>query len=241
MIDTNSNLVRLRRILEPGIAVVTRLWLPFVLIQFTGLVVVLAYFYVPSFARACDSVGMLKERLGLLFAAVTMPIAGGLVPELFKTITGVDRSITRERAARTLHNMVLFSVAGVCVDLFYLLLGDWFAGVPPMVAIPSKVLIDQLIYTPIIGVPIIAVSYTLRSTGYRPIAMLKQFSPAWYEREVLPVLVVGWAYWFPMTILMYTLPTALTFIYGLVANAASATLLTAVAARHRADRAHDGS
>ena len=48
----------------------------------------------------------------------------------------------------------------------------------------------------------------------------------------MPVLVVCWAYWLPMTSLMYTLPPKLTFVYGLIASAASSVLLVAVAGRN---------
>jgi hypothetical protein len=226
---------------QPGIEALSRLWLPFVAIQAVGLIVVLAYFYVPSFARACDATGALKARMGLLFAALTMPIAGGLMPEVFKYLTGVDRSLNRERVETTIHNMVLFSMTGVWVDLFYNWLGWQFAGVSPVISVPAKVLIDQLVYTTLIGVPIIPLSYALRANRYRPLPALRQITPAWYEREVMPVLVVCWAYWFPMCSLMYTLPTSLTFVYGMIANAAAATLLVAIAARHERKIAPDAS
>jgi hypothetical protein len=229
---SSQNLGRIRRMFQPGIEALSRLWLPFVVIQAFGLIVVLAYFYVPSFAHACDAIGVAKARLGLLFAALTMPIAAGLMPEVFKFITGVDRSLRGERLRVTLHNMILFSMSGMCVDVFYNWLGWLFAGAQPVISVPAKVLVDQLIYTPIIGVPIISWSYSLRAQSYRPLPALREITPVWYEREVMPVLVVCWAYWFPMCSLMYTLPTSLTFVYGMIANAAAATLLTAIAARH---------
>jgi hypothetical protein len=221
-----------RRTIQPGLDAVRTLWLPFVLIQFFGLLLVLAYFYMPSVARVCDSVGELKVRSGLLFAAVTMPLACGVAPEFFKYAAGVDRSFSRLRLELMLHNMGLFLVGGICLDLFYSWLGRTFAGVEPAVAVAAKVAIDQALYTTLVGVPLIAASYTLRKVGYRPFAALRQLNADWYARDVMPVLVVCWAYWLPMTSLMYTLPPNLTFVYGLVASAASSVLLVAVAGRN---------
>jgi hypothetical protein len=99
-------------------------------------------------------------------------------------------------------------------------------------SVVGKVLIDQFLYTTLIGVPLISLSYTLRKVRYHPLIAARHLNVRWYEREVLPVLVTCWAYWLPMTILMYTLPATLTFVYGMVASAASSTLLTAVAGRH---------
>lgn len=227
-----ERLAHLRRVVQPGLDALRLLWLPFVLIQSAGLLLVLAYFHVPAVARACDLAGNAKARTGLLFAAITMPIACGVVPEIFKFITGVDRSFTRRRVSFTLHNMGLFCVGGIFIDLFYTWVGRAFVGVAPVPSVLGKVLLDQLLYTPIIGVPLIAISYTLRSESYRPLLAVRRLNGPWYAREVLPVLVTCWAYWFPMTSLMYTLPPRLTFVYGMVASAASATLLTAVAGRH---------
>ena len=227
-----DRLSHLRRVVQPGVDAVRALWLPFVLIQALGLLLVIAYFYVPAIARACDSVGRLKASTGLWFAAITMPIACGIVPEIFKFLAGVDRSFSRYRLGFMLHNVGLFCVGGILIDLFYTWLGWLFADAPPLVSVPGKVLIDQLIYTPIIGVPLISVSYTLRKLSYRPLLAAQHINAAWYLREVPPVLVTCWAYWFPMTILMYTLPATLTFAYGMAASAASSTLLTAVAGRH---------
>lgn len=228
----DDRLAHIRRIIQPGVDAVRTLWLPFILIQVAGLALVLAYFYLSGIARVCDAVGDLKARVGLPFAAIAMPIACGIVPEFFKFAAGVDRTFTRRRLNLMLHNMGLFCVAGTVLDLFYTGLGHLFAGVDSAIAVPSKVLIDQFLYSPLIGVPLIALSYTLRSSGYRPLAALRRINFRWYEHEVLPVLVTCWAYWFPMTSLMYTLPPTLTFVYGLVASAASSTLLVAVAGRN---------
>jgi hypothetical protein len=216
---------------RPGLDAIRLLWLPFVMIQLAGLALVIAYFNFPPVTQICDAVAALKMRTGIVFAMVSMPIACGVVPEVFKFVSGVDRSLSRSRLGYMLHNMGLFLIAGVLIDVFYTGLGRWLGDSREVHIIASKVLIDQLIYTPFVGVPLISTSYTLRVAGYRPLTALRQIGSGWYLREVVPVLLTCWAYWFPMTILLYTLPPKVTFVYAIVASAASSVLLTAVAGR----------
>lgn len=223
----------IRQLIQPGIDVVRRLWLPFVLVQLLGLALVVAYFQSSTVAGWCDAAGRVKQRFGLPFAAVAMSIASGIVPEIFKTITGVDRTFDRRRLSILLHNSGLFAIAGVTVDLLYSGLGNWLGESREWSTVATKVLIDQLGYTPFFAVPLISFSYTLRSNNYQIGKTLRAIDRGWYGREVLPVLIVCWAYWVPMVTLAYVLPVKLTLLYGLVASAASAILLTAIAGRER--------
>lgn len=223
----------LRELARPAWIQLQRLWKPFVLIQLIGLGVVIAYFNHAGFARACDAAAALKTRVGWPFAMIVMPIMAGIVPELFKFITGVDRKLDRRRVRDVLFNMAIFSLAGLYIDLFYRFLGGWLGDSRDVGVVALKVGIDQLIYTPLIGIPWIVICYSFRAVRYSPGRLLGRIGWDWYLREVVPVLIPCWAYWMPMCVLMYLMPPSLTFIYGALASAASATLLVAVAARGR--------
>ncbi len=229
-IDSRPSLGELAR---PAWIQLRRLWKPFVLIQLIGLGVVIAYFNHAGFARACDAAAGLKAKVGWPFPMIVMPIMAGVVPEIFKFITGVDRKLDRQRLRDVLFNMGIFSLAGLYIDLFYRLLGGWLGDSREVGVVALKVGIDQLVYTPLIGIPWIVICYSLREVRYSIRSLMRRIGRDWYVREVVPVLIPCWGYWVPMCVLMYLLPPSLTFIYGALASAASATLLVAVAARGR--------
>jgi hypothetical protein len=218
----------LRSLAKPGIDSLKQTWKPFLLIQLCGLVMVIAYFTVPSVKAICDVAGAWNDRAGVLGAAILMPIMCGIVPEIFKFITNVDRTFTFARLRTMLFHMLLFCCGGMAVAIYYAWINEQFVGVRPAIAVPAKVLLDQLLYTTIIGIPLMALFFTVRDFGW---SFYKQLGPTWYLNRVVPLLLPCWAYWFPMCFLMYALPGSLTFVFGAVASAASATLLTATAAR----------
>lgn len=220
-----------RDLARPGVHVIRDLWKPFVAIQFCGLLIVVAFFTLESVKASMLHVAEWKRQGGYAFSAVTMAFAGGVVPEVFKFLTGVDRSFHVERLRHMLFNMCLFACTGMIVDGYYrlitLLLGDSNA----IRIVLTKVLIDQFAFTPLLGSVMIPLAYTWRSTRYCLRTTARQLGRRWYLTRVVPVLLPCWAYWIPMTCLMYSLPASLQFAFGAVGSAASATIMTAAAIR----------
>lgn len=220
-----------RQSIAPGADAVRRLWKPFLAVQTVGLLVVVAYFHAPAFAAWCASAAELKQSWGLLFAAVSMPIASALTPEAMKFATGVDRSLGAARWRTLGYGLCVFACMGVFVDLLYAALARWPGEGRAPTVVATKLLIDQLLFCPLLSLPWIAGCYGLRRAGFSVRRMVGASPAEWYGREVVPLLLPCWAYWFPMASLMYVLPTSLTFLFGMCASAASATLLVAVATR----------
>lgn len=224
---------QLRASIEPGLQILKTLWRPFVAIQLFGLAIVLCYFYYTPVTRALDWLADRKQDIGLAFAAISMPIACGLLPEVFKSLTRVERGWPRSRITFMIHNAVLFCVMGVIVEFFYIWMNGWIGATASAGTVLAKVCVDQFGYSTFFAVPAIALSFNWRRRQYKVAPTLRDLDRAWYLREAVPVLLVNWAYWIPMGALMYTLPTKLTFIYGVIGNAASATLLCAIAGRQQ--------
>ncbi|CAN5463917.1 hypothetical protein BH10PLA1_BH10PLA1_09110 [soil metagenome] len=221
----------LRAIAQPGIDAIRKLWLPFLVIQACGLIVVVAYFYVEPFKRFCEMLARVKQAGGYPFAALAMGVASGVAPEVFKYITGVDRSLDNKRLRNLTFNFLLFCVAGLPVDKFYRWLPEVFGSNNTPLVVAKKVAVDQFVYSPLVGLAIVAVAYTWREHRYRIGPTLRSFGVAWYISRVATLLLPCWAYWMPMTTLMYSLPSTLTFVFGVPASAAAATVLIAVAER----------
>jgi hypothetical protein len=221
---------RLAGLIAPGVDAVKRLWKPFALIQLLAVVVVVGYFRIEGVREFCEVLVRLKVEGGFLFAACSMAIACGIVPELFKFATGVDRSFTRHRLHTTLFHTGLFAIGGVFADVWYRLLMIWPGESNAVHFVVGKVFMDMFGYTLVIGLPLVALGYTLRDAGYRPRMFFESLRDRWYARRVVPMVPVCWAYWFPICGLLYSLPGNLQLVFGTCAGAASSILLTAGAA-----------
>jgi len=224
----------LAALVHPGLVAIRRLWLPFLLIQLCGLALVLSYFRSPALQAMCDHLASIKRTGGYAFAALAMGVASGFVPEIFKLITGIDRTLTRQRFRNAAFNFATFAVIGVGCDAFYRLLAYLLGDSNAVHIVVMKVLADQFAFSPLFGTTMIAAAYTLREHRYRLGATVRSFGVAWYLSRALPVLIPSWCYWLPMTCLMYSLPASLTFAFNVLAGAASAMLLVAVAERKTA-------
>jgi len=218
-------------LIHPGLVAIRRLWVPFLLIQFCGLVVVLSYFNSEHFRTFCDRLAELKQAGGYAFAALTLGVACGIGPEVFKFISGIDRTFTRERACNTAFNFFLFALIGIWADAFYRSLAYLLGPSDSVKIVAMKVAADQFLYSPTLGTVFIAVAYTWREHRYRLIPTIRSMGGAWYLSRALPMLLPSWCYWIPMACLMYSLPPSLTFVFNALAGAASAMLLVSVAER----------
>ena len=221
--------ITLSSLLAPGVAAVRRYWKPFLLLQGSALLLVLAYYNSASVRDACVQLSNFKQHGGLLFTAIAAGMAGALLPELAKAIMLGDRKITRQRLRDIAFNLAIFAISGIIVDVQYhftaLLLGD-HADVKTVI---KKILFDQLVTTPIYGTPYWLVVFSLRSHRFNPVATVREFSVEWYKQKVLPLLIPGWAFWTPMVALIYSLPGPLQFCLYCFALAAWSLLMVFVA------------
>jgi hypothetical protein len=215
---------------RPGVRAVQRMWRPIVLLQFVALIVVVGYFTTEIVSRPLDSLGSLKASLGWGYPAIASALAAGLLPEIAKFVAGVDRTLTAARLRFTLFNMGMFAFNGLTAEAFYRTLEATVGPGRDFGSVAMKVLLDMTIFAPLIGLMTIAVAYTWREERFSIPRVARQIGPRWYARRVGTMLIPCWAYWIPMTSLMYSLPASLTFVFGNLASAASAILLTTIAA-----------
>jgi hypothetical protein len=215
----------------PGIRSVKKNWPAILALQVAGAIVVVSYFRVPAMEPVCDQLARWKAAGGFAFSAVSMALICGLLPEVAKFVTGVDRTLTRERRNRTLLNLLVYTLIGMQCDALYRVVAYAYGDQLTVGTVAAKVATDQFLFTPLISLPTMALLYTWRDAGYRAAAMGPLFRRRWYLTRVAPMLLPCWAYWIPMASLMYALPAKLTFVYNACAAAASAIMLTAVAGR----------
>lgn len=227
----------LRSLTDPGLSAVRRFWRPFLLLQGLALLLVVGYAVSPAARAACGRLTVFKAHAGLAFAAVTAAAAGAVLPEAAKFAVLGDRRFDRRRLRNMGFAAVAFALNGVITDLQYRGMSAVFGDARTPGTVLAKVLADQFVTTPLYGCPYWLVVYALRSNRYRPWRTVRQLTPRWYARTVLPLLLANWAFWIPMSLMIYSLPGALQFCLFLVAAAAWSLLMVFVATGEAAKNA----
>lgn len=210
----------LRIALQPGIAAIRRYWAPFLLIQVSAALLVVAYYQVESVRVFADRIGLLKASWGLLFSAVGGFVAGGIVPEIAKAITGRMDRVSSTWLGNTVFNGFVYLVVAVQVDLFYRFQAFVFGNGVDAQTIFLKTLVDMGLFAPLLCMPSGVVLCEWRDARWNLGATLRALDRAWYRERVIPAILPGWAFWIPFLICLYALPQPLQMPFALLGEAA---------------------
>lgn len=212
--------------LRKGQMAVKQIVIPASIIQVVMLVVTLSYFFIPASQSLFQAVSNLRSASGPAFAFLSM---GGIAvfAECLRRSSTRDWSGFRNAA---LFGFVVFGVLGLATDAFYTL-QDWlWAGINPTAQIIAKVLMDQFIYTVIFANPYQTFLYVFKDCGFNVGRFTRRIQPLklFYVREVLAVLITNWAFWIPMTAIIYSLPLDIQFVISRMAVVIWVLLLSAI-------------
>jgi hypothetical protein len=204
-----NSIQRLQHVLAPGWHALKLFWLPFCAIQALAVALVAFYYHSPALASTLSRVALWKDQGGLLFSMITVGLAGTVFPEIFKWITGIGGRWSRARAAAFFYSLLYFMLSGAVIDLFYRGQGMLFGTGTDFKTVVSKVLFDMWVFTPLWAHPFAITWFLFRRTRYHWGRTFSAWGWPLYRDQVFPVLLPGWAYWFPMTACIYSLPSDL--------------------------------
>ena len=172
-----------------------------------GVALVTAYYQVPLIHEALQTLRVWKEQWGLVFAAISTGIVGGLIPPLIGWLA--KQPSVKLTAPYLISNLLFWAYKGIEVDLLYcgqaMLFGDsahWSTVLP-------KVAVDQAIYAPAMGLTNTVLFYRWRKVNYSWSQFRERLDKRWFSRIILPTLVSNWFVWIPACALVYLLPLGL--------------------------------
>lgn len=209
--------------LRPAWEALRLYWAPMLLIQVMALGVVIVYYRVPVAAAFFQEVAQWRASGGLLLAAAATVVSGGLLPELLKRVfrpPGIRPPGMEELA----HQLAMWALLGMLIDRFYALQGIIFGhgtGIPTLLC---KMLFDQLVFTPLVSVPMMAAWFMLHEARYRP-ATWWRLCKAHLVQRTLTLWLTCLSFWPVMLLIVYSLPHDLQFPLFLFGNAAYSILL----------------
>jgi hypothetical protein len=199
----------MKRYLSAGLAAVRANLIPGLVLQVLMLSLLAAYFISPEARRLLDQLASLKTEVGYWYALIAGAVAGGVLPEVLRVISFQRGVVRGENGINLVFGMIVWAAMGVIVDAFYRLQGGWFGNEATLQTVVLKVLVDMLVFTPLIGVPMTTIAYSWRHTGFQLAALSKMFTPDFYRLRVLPVFLPSWAVWTPVVCIIYSLPSGL--------------------------------
>jgi hypothetical protein len=182
---------------------------PGLLVQAFMIGTVLAYFYAPSTREIFDTLAGWKSRWGYAYSSVTAIIAGALVPELLRILVFQKGRATRRNLGNFLFAAAFWGYSGIQVDFFYRMQAVWFGGGAEFATVLKKVLVDQLVYCPVLAAPMSVILYDWRAAGFRLASLPGFFTREFYVRSILPTLFANWGVWIPIVAALYALPSLL--------------------------------
>jgi hypothetical protein len=148
-----------------------------------------------------------RTASGAYGAFLTTALCGGLVPWVYLHFRPGNRS--HPGVKEGLFLTVFWGVRGVDVEFFYRFQAWLWGGGNDPATILAKVLVDQFVICTIWAVPITAIAYHFKDSGFKAAAVVQDFGRGWYRRRVLPMLVSNLGTWVPACALIFTLPLPL--------------------------------
>jgi hypothetical protein len=181
---------------------------PGLVLQVVALAVVLAYYYHAPTRATFERVMAFRASTGFVFGIVSTGLFGGVLPFLYL------RSNPETRAHHHWSEGVVLTLfwgyKGLEIEVFYRLLARFVGTGHNVLTIVTKAAIDQLVYCPVLAVPLTVVVYQWCATGFSSRAVLTDLrTSGWYGRTVLPTMIANFAVWVPAVAIIYALPTAL--------------------------------
>jgi hypothetical protein len=183
---------------------------PGLILQTLALALVWSYYHSASANAALSQLMEFRRRTGFLFAIASTAVFGGALPfaylRRFRGEGGRARYGWRQGAALT----AFWAYKGFEVDLFYRVLARVIGSGHDPATILKKAMIDQLLYCPLVAVPVMVAVYGWIDAHFHsgPVAADLRM-PGWYARRVLPVLISNFGVWAPAVAIIYALPTPL--------------------------------
>ncbi|MCW5943242.1 MAG: hypothetical protein KIS66_13500 [Fimbriimonadaceae bacterium] len=219
----------LRDAFVPGVAAVRAHWPPFLLIQGAAAALAFAYYGSPFLQNMASGIMAWKVAGGLPFAFLVGVMAGGVVPEIAKALTGRLRRFDGAWLSKAGFTGMVYGIVATEVDVFYRFQAIWFGDGRDPLTLGIKTAVDMFAFSPLLCVPTAVLLFRWRKHGYAFRHGSRAFSWRFYRARVLPAMIPCWAFWIPILLCVYAMPTNLQFVFSQLAEAAWSILFVFIA------------
>jgi hypothetical protein len=177
------------------------------IVAFAALLVA-AYYRIPEVSTSLEDLVKIRQQLGFWFAMAASAVGAGIIPGIYLTIAGRTRKGPRA-GIDLLFTCLVWAITAFALDRFYLFQA-WLWG--PTVSLPillGKMAVDQLLFSPFIGVQLPAVGFRFRDLNYNFRKLWREIREDWVIGITIPLLIACWLTWIPGSLVVYSLPLPL--------------------------------
>jgi len=190
--------------------------LPGLILQGIMLGLLLAYYLYPPTTRLLDQLAELKGKWGYAYSAASAIIAGAVIPEVMRVLVIQKGKMRLKNLTDLLFTAPFWCMMGLIVDAFYRGQAAVFGSGVEFRVVAAKVLVDQLLYSPLIASPLTCWLYDWKNSGYRMSGMGRYLTAAYVRDVIVPVIFANWGVWIPVVCVLYSLPSLLQIpLFGL--------------------------
>jgi hypothetical protein len=169
---------------------------------------IIAYYFYPPTQGLLMALADFRASGGLVVSFLMTGFAGGLLAEVLRVVTLQKGRWRSKNTTDAAFMFIVIGFGGMAADRFYVLQNQLFGSDPTALTVLKKVLLDQLLYVPLVIAPYMAFVFEWRDAHF-------SLSTVWrkrhglYSRRVIPFLITNWSFWVPMTALIYSMPSLL--------------------------------
>jgi hypothetical protein len=153
-------------------------------------------------------VAQIKEAGGVLYAGVSTAVFAGLIPFLIQK----SRPQFRDQipTGHLWFFLVFWFVMGLVFDVMMQTQAWVFGSDSNLKTLLSKTVADMLLFTPLIGLPMISISLLWRQNGFS-FTRTGQFigRKRWWSEQFMSMLIANWTVWPVAIAAVYSLPLPL--------------------------------
>ncbi len=205
--DYDSNHGWLRDARDTGLRAARKNFKAGILLWLFGVILVASYYHWPLARGVLDQVAQWKNDWGFGFSILSTALFGGLIPSL---IIAMNSHFSKARNLYLIGtNVFLWGLKGIELDLLYQGQAYLFGADNHIMTIVCKMLVDQFIYAPTLGLSNVILFVLWRDLNFSWKEFRIALGPHWYRQRILPVVISNWVLWIPAVILIYSLPTSL--------------------------------
>lgn len=223
----------LREALLVGFRAARANFLPGLLLQAIMACILALYLFHDGSREFFRLVGESRQELGVFFAMVTYTFSGAVLPEIMRVVLFQRGRATLENLKSVATMAPVWMFMGSVVDVFYTAQNEWFGYGNDAATVVVKVLVDQLLYSPLFATPVIAGYFALRAGGFGQAARAAVFRRRFLTETLLPVQLASWMIWFPGVTFVYIMPPPLQIPFAVLVHTFWVLILTTINERGR--------
>jgi len=208
--------------------------IPGLLLQLLMSFMAAVYFMNPASRTAFEKLTLLRSHWGLLFSFVGTSVASAIFPEFIRVLLpGQPGTRSTTLGQRLLFGIPFWGIIGMQVDLFYRLQYALFGPSDTAIVIVKKVLVDALLYCPLLAIPQAVCVFLWRDHGFTLHGFKGHHPVTFYALRIFPVLMANWMVWIPLVSIIYSLPAALGVPFFIVAQSFWVMVFTTLSERKK--------